>query len=75
MILNIIGDVVQTETIATGSKIYDLARLKKQYREKRWRKRGNARIRLADGTVRVVAIHWCEAHGIGRKEYKFKAFL
>jgi len=71
MTFEIIGDVVQTETIATGRGISDLTRLKKQYGEGRWRKRkGIARIRLADGTVRLGEIHWYEAPGIGNTRSK-----
>ena len=42
----------------------------------RWRKRkGIATVRLPDGMARVVELHWYEATGIGRKEYKIKRFL
>jgi hypothetical protein len=42
----------------------------------RWRKRkGIARLRPSDGTIRTAEIHWYEAHGIGRKEVKIKRFL
>jgi hypothetical protein len=36
---------------------------------------GTTMVRLADGTIRVVEVHWYEAHGIGRKEIKIKRFL
>jgi len=29
-------------------------------------------VRLLDGTVRLGEVHWYEAHGIGRKEFKLK---
>jgi hypothetical protein len=39
----------------------------------RWRKRkGIARVRLADGRIQTAEIHCYEAHGIGRKEAKIK---
>jgi hypothetical protein len=42
----------------------------------RWRKRkGIARVRLADGTIRTAELHWYEAAGIGRKEFKIKHLL
>ncbi len=76
MTFEIIGRVGQTETIATSEGIRDLTRLRKAYGEGRWRKRkGIATIRLADGAIRVAEIHWYEAHGIGRKEYKIKSLL
>ena len=38
-----------------------------------WRKRkGIARVRLSDGTICLAEIHWYEAAGIGRKEFKIK---
>ena len=41
-----------------------------------WRKRkGFAQIRLSDGAVRLAEIHWYEAAGIGRKEFKIKHLL
>jgi len=32
-------------------------------------------VRLADGTMRIAEIHWYEASGIGKKEFKLKRFL
>ena len=47
--------------------------MKKAYGAGKWRKRkGIARIRLANGTTCTAEIHWYEAHGIGKKEFKFK---
>jgi hypothetical protein len=41
-----------------------------------WRKRkGVAHVRLAGGTVHLAEIHWYEAAGIGRKEFKIKQLL
>ena len=31
-----------------------------------------SRVRLIDGTLRLAEIHWYEAHGIGRREFKLK---
>jgi hypothetical protein len=46
------------------------------FRRGRWRKRkGIARVRLSDGSVHVAEIHWYEAAGIGRKEFKIKHLL
>ena len=48
-------------------------RLGRQYGQGRWRKRkGIARVRLVDGMLRLAEIHWYEAHGIGRREFKLK---
>lgn len=34
--------------------------------------KGRATVKLRDGTVRQAEVHWYEAHGIGRKEFKLK---
>lgn len=40
-----------------------------------WRKRkGIATVRLADGTVHDAEIHWYEATGIGKREFKIKHY-
>lgn len=33
---------------------------------------GVSSIRLISGRIRLAELHWYEAHGIGRKEYKIK---
>ena len=72
----IISDITEIQTIATGKSIRDVARLRKQYGEGRWRKmKGVALIRLSNGRVRKAEIHWYEAHGVGRKEFKRKLYL
>ena len=76
MDFEVVGDITDIETFATGRSIRELARLRRLYGRGRWRKRkGIARIRLPDGTVYQVELHWYEAHGIGRKEMKIKRFL
>ena len=76
MYFEIVGDVTHTETFASGSAIRELPRLRKLYGRGRWRKRkGIARVRLEDGAVRLAEVHWYEAHGIGRKEFKIKRYI
>ena len=76
MDFEILGEVSHVETFAAGSSIREIERLRKRYGRGRWRKRkGIARIRLADGAVRQAELHWYEAHGIGRKEYKIKRYI
>jgi hypothetical protein len=73
---DILGKIGQVKTIASGRAIRELARLQKIYGQGRWRKRkGVALVRLADGTIARAEVHWYEAHGIGKKEYKIKRFL
>lgn len=76
MNFEIIGDIEEIETFATGRGIRELARLNRIYGRGRWRKRkGKAIVRLSDGTERTAELHWYEASGIGRKEYKIKRYL
>jgi len=72
----IISDITDIEVIAIGKSIRDLERLREQYGDGRWRKmKGIATIQLSNGRVRKAEIHWYEAHGVGRKEYKRKRYL
>jgi hypothetical protein len=76
MDFEILGEVTDLETIASGRGIRDLRRLQRSYGKGRWRKmKGSARIRLRNGDVRVAEIHWYEAHGIGKREFKRKRYL
>jgi hypothetical protein len=73
MHFEILGDISDIETFATGAGIREIARLRRIYGRGRWRKRkGIARVRLGDGSMHVAEIHWYEAAGIGRKEFKVK---
>lgn len=72
----IVGPIVNVETIASGREIRELPRLQKAYGRARWRKlKGIARIKLQDGSLHTAEVHWYEAHGIGRKEYKIKRLI
>ena len=73
MDFELLDEIAHIETIAIQGSIRELLRLRKQYGAGRWRKRkGIATIRLADGTVHTAEVHWYEAHGVGRKEFKIK---
>ena len=76
MYFEIIGEITHIETFAVGSAIREIARLRKYYGRGRWRKRkGIARVRLEDGSDHLAELHWYEATGIGRKEFKIKYLL
>ena len=76
MLFEIVGELREVETFATGSGIRELARPRKTYGPGRWRKRkGIADIRFKDGSVRTAELHWYEASGIGRRELKIKHLL
>jgi len=72
----IISDITDIEVIALGKSIRDLPRLRKLYGDGRWRKmKGVAFIKLSNGRIHKAELHWYEAHGVGRKEYKRKRYL
>lgn len=74
--IEIIGTITQVETIAVGRRIREFARLRRIYGPGRWRKRkGVARVRVGAGTVFTAEVHWYEASGFGRKEFKIKRIL
>jgi hypothetical protein len=73
MEFEILGDIWDTETIAEGRGVYIRRHLDRIYGKGRWRKRkGFARVRFSDGSISIAEIHWFEAHGIGRKDFKIK---
>jgi hypothetical protein len=76
MYFEVIGEITDIETIAVGSSIREIARLRKKFGIGRWRKlKGVATVRLANGRIRRVELHWYEAHGIGKKRLKIKRYL
>ena len=73
MDFEIVGEIRHIATIASGTGLRDRVRLRRYYGQGRWRKlKGVARVRLINGTIRLAEIHWYEAHGIGRREFKLK---
>jgi hypothetical protein len=76
MDFEIIGRITEIEVIAVGSRIRDLAYLRRAYGRGRWRKlKGVAEVRLPDGMIRLAEVHWYEARGIGRVDMKVKQYL
>ncbi|HEV7796987.1 MAG TPA: hypothetical protein VGO73_02435 [Pyrinomonadaceae bacterium] len=76
MYFEIVGAIADTQRNAVGSSIREVARLRKQYGAGRWRKlKGVATVRLANGRIRNVELHWYEAHGVGRRKMKIKRYL
>ena len=73
MRFEILSSLTTIETIASGSGVRDVARLRRKYGKGRWRKmKGVAKVKLIDGTIHTAEIHWYEAHGIGKKDFKIK---
>ncbi len=76
MHFEIIGEVANVETIAVDSSIREITRLRKIYGPGRWRKlKGIVTVRLAQGVLCTAEVHWYEAHGVGKKEFKIKSIL
>lgn len=72
----IIGEIKGIETIAVGRSVYGRRYLERVYGKGRWRKmKGVATVQLADGTICEAEIHWFEAHGIGRRDFKIKRLI
>jgi hypothetical protein len=76
MKFEIVGTITKVEVIAAGPGIRVRSYLRKAYGRGRWRKmKGTATVRLANGALRVVELHWYEAHGIGQRDMKIKRYL
>lgn len=73
MDFEIVSEITAVETIASGKGVRDRNRLRKLYGGIRWRKlKGVAQVRLSSGRIRTAEIHWYEAHGVGKREFKLK---
>jgi hypothetical protein len=76
MKFELVGPMVNVEVIAAGTGIRVRSYLRKAYGRGRWRKmKGTATVRLPNGALRVVELHWHEAHGIGQRDMKIKRYL
>ncbi|MCB0231917.1 MAG: hypothetical protein KDH90_22815 [Anaerolineae bacterium] len=72
----ILGEIRHVETIAAGQGVTIKRYLDRTYGRGRWRKRkGFATVELNDGTICEAEIHWFEAQGIGRKDFKIKRVI
>ncbi|MBV8897227.1 MAG: hypothetical protein JO051_11995 [Acidobacteriaceae bacterium] len=73
MQFEVLSEFRAVETIASGTGVRDRRRLNREHGRGKWRKvKGVATVRLSDGTICEAELHWYEAHGIGKKELKFK---
>jgi len=76
MRFELVGRITGIEVIASGSGVRLRRYLRKAYGPGRWRKlKGVATVRLPNGTLRRVELHWYEAHGVGRRDLKIKEYL
>jgi hypothetical protein len=72
MDFEIVGEISDIRTIAVGTGVRDRACLRKRYGRGRWRKLKDSSVHLMDDAVRLAEVHWHEAHGIGKREFKVK---
>ncbi len=73
MKFEIVGEFHAIETIASGRQIRVLAMLRKRWGAGRWRKmKGLVLVRLRSGRIREAEVHWYEAHGIGKRDFRIK---
>lgn len=76
MYFEVVGEIADVQVIAKGRSVRERKNLNTQFGRGRWRKlKGEALVRLADGSSARAEIHWFEAHGIGRRKLKIKRFL
>jgi hypothetical protein len=70
---DILSDLSQVELIATGRHVRCRAILNRRYGRGNWRKmKGVALIHDEFDAIYKAEIHWYEAHGIGRRDFKIK---
>jgi hypothetical protein len=70
------ASISRIETIAIGRGVRELSRLQRVYGPGRWRRlKGIARVRIEGGRLFEAEVHWYEAAGVGRKEFKIKRIL
>ncbi len=76
MKFEIVGQIRDIEVIASGPGVRALRYLRRGYGRGRWRKlKGVATVRLLNGDLHKVELHWYEAHGIGKRDIKIKHYL
>jgi hypothetical protein len=76
MKFKIVGEIGGIHTIAEGPGIREIAELRKLFGPGHWRKKkGVATVQMKNGSVRLVELHWYEAHGIGKRKMKIKTYL
>jgi hypothetical protein len=76
MHFTIVGRIKNPEVIASGKSVRIRKHLTRTFGAGRWLKmKGEATIRLDDGTFERAELHWFEAHGVGRVYFKRKRNL
>ena len=69
----ILDKIRQIEVIASGRGVRARHALRRRYGGGRWRKmKGVATVQEHTGEIYEAKIHWFEAHGVGRRDWKIK---
>jgi hypothetical protein len=69
----ILGPIHSVEVIAAGRGVRLARWLKKRYGGRHWRKmKGRALICERNGIIHEAELHWFEAHGVGKVQWKIK---
>ena len=72
----IVGAIRDISIIARGRGVRVAWYLRERYRGRRWRKmKGVAYVEEDNGYIGDAEVHWYEAHGVGRVEWKIKERL
>ena len=76
MKFDIVGAIKEVETIAAGPSVTIRKFLRKTYGRGNWRKLKDVEtVRLPNGRLHRVELHWYEAHGLGKRDFKIKGYL
>ena len=76
MSFQVISEIQEIETIAQGRGIRDLKRLVRAHGIGNWfKKKGLATVKLDNGLTFCAELHWYEANGIGKREFKIKKLI
>lgn len=76
MSFQILSEIKEIETIAQGRGIRDLKRLVRAHGIGNWlKKKGLATVKLDNGLTLCAEVHWYEANGIGKREFKIKKLI
>ncbi|HEX8247784.1 MAG TPA: hypothetical protein VF599_06415 [Pyrinomonadaceae bacterium] len=72
----IVSPIEGIERIARRFSIDELQSLREKFGGVNWRKlKGEARVELYNGEIRLAELHWYECHGVGKRKIKVKRLL
>ena len=75
MQFEIVGAIEQVETIASGTGVNPRASSESVRARSVAQAKRRCHGALANGKLRRVELHWYEAHGIGKRDFKIKSYL